>query len=146
MTYVTMEEANLYFSIRIDADAWDQASAEKKEKFLNHAERVFTRLSYRGIQETAELIFPRQYDIDYVTPDEFKEAIFEEALSLLNNYRPEKDAANLHVTSSAFAGFQTTVNEKMDRPWIYVGLSSPTAWQLIAPFLKDLRSFRTVAG
>lgn len=144
MKYVTLEEANTYFSIRIDANAWDQANATKKEKYLNHVERIMERLSFKGLQDTADMIFPRN-GVETRVP--FLEAIYDEALSVMNGNKIEQDLTDLPVKSSSVAGIQTiTVNELMERPWTTCGLTSPVAWQLLAPLLIDLRTFNLVAG
>lgn len=140
MKYVTLELANTYFSMRIGSEPWDDSTDIAKEKALNHAERVLERISYKGLQVTAGNAFPR--DDQTEVPERFLEAIYEEALSLLNCNSNATDLADLHVTSSSVAGFQTSVNEKTNRPWVLCGLTSPIAWQLIAPYMLDTRSFR----
>jgi len=114
-----------------------------REKALNHAERIFERLSYKDVEVTAGDIFPRGTQTE--VPARVKEAIYEEALSLIQGNKTETELSDLHVTSSSLAGFQTSVNEKIDRPWVTAQITSPDAWMLIAPYLLDTRSFRTVA-
>ena len=90
MKYLTLEEADSYFGIRVGSEPWDSADNALKEKSLNNSERIFERLS------------------------------------------------------ASVAGFQTTVNELLERPWIGQGLTSPIAWNLIVPYLLDPNSFRVV--
>ena len=142
MKYVTLESANAYFSTRIGSGVWDLAGDTLKEKALTSAERVFERLAYKGLQVTAGYIFPRDEQTEI--PTHVLEAIYEEALSLLNNNKNETELADLHVVSSSAAGFSTTVNELMERPWIGQGLTSPIAWNLIVPYLLNPNTFRIV--
>ncbi len=137
MTYVTLTEGNAYFASRLRAEAWDQAPDTEKTKAIEMTEKIITRISFKGLQDTAELLFPR--DVGF-TPPRFSEAIFEEALSLLNGNDNEKDLADLHVKTTNLAGFSTTVNELTERPWILHGLTSPVAWNCLAPYVIDPRS------
>jgi len=143
LKYVTLESAEIYFNTRIGSDPWDNTSDRVREKALNHAERIFERLSYKDVEVTAGDIFPRGTQTE--VPARVKEAIYEEALSLIQGNKTETELSDLHVTSSSLAGFQTSVNEKTDRPWVTAQITSPDAWMLIAPYLLDTRSFRTVA-
>jgi hypothetical protein len=142
MKYVLLEEAELYFASRIGSDPWDQAADILKEKALNHAERSFERLAYKGLEVTAGYIFPRDEQTEI--PVRFKEAVYEEALSLLNGNSNERELSDLHVSSSSVAGFSTNVDVTIERPWIGWGLTSSVAWTLIAPYLLDTKTFRIV--
>lgn len=144
MTYLLLTEANDYFSARIGSEPWETADDQLKEKAINHAERNFSRLAYRGVAVTTGLIFPR--DSQTEVPLRVKDAICEEALALLNDVRNETEMSNLHVSSSSVAGFSTTLDNLADRPWIGLGLSSPIAWNLISPYLLDPNSFRVASA
>lgn len=143
MKYVELTEADAYFSMRMDSEPWEEIEESKKEKALTHAERVLDRISYKGLEVTAGFSFPRGTQTEI--PTRFLEAIYEEALGLLQTKKNEQELSDLHVTSSSFAGFQTSVNEKIERPWVTHGLTSPIAWNLIAPYVRDTKSFRFIA-
>lgn len=138
-TLATVEEATNYFQFRMKTEGWDLASAEEKLKALYTATRMINRLSFKGtiVDATQDNKFPRN---EYGTPDEVIWACCEEALSLLNDNDNDKDLSDLHVKSSSTVGFSTTVNELMERPWIAAGLTSPTAWRFLVPYLRDSRS------
>lgn len=138
MKYVTLEQANSYFDLRLDSDAWYASDNSTKTKALTMAERAIEKLSFKGLQDSAGLIFPRD---DGFTPDCFTDAICEEALALLNGMNVEKDLTDLHVTSSSVAGFQTTVNEYQERLWVSHGITSPLCWKWLSPYMIDHKTF-----
>lgn len=142
MLYLTLEEADTYFSTRIGAEPWESKTPLVQTKALNHAERNLSRLAYKGVAVTTGTIFPR--DDQTEVPTRVKEAICEEALALLNNVKNESEIADLHVTSTSAAGYSTTLNDLAERPWIALGLASPIAWNLISPYLINPSSFRIV--
>lgn len=139
MKYLTLDEANTYFSYRLQTHSWEVADDALKAKALTMAEKVIERLSFKGLQNTQGDIFPR--DGEETVPERIKDGICEEALSLLDGHTNDRDLADLHVTSSSYAGFSTTVNENVERPWILCGLTSSIAWQCLAPYLIDRRTF-----
>lgn len=144
MKYLLLSDAEAYFAARINSDPWDLAEDVLKEKALNHAERNLERLPYKGLEITAGYIFPR--DEQTAVPVRVMDAVCEEALALLNGVMNEEELANLHVSSASAAGFNTSVNELQERPWIEMGLASPIAWNLIAPYILDSYSFRTATA
>ena len=144
MLYLTLSEANDYFSARVGSENWDLAGDSLKEKSLNHAERNLSRLAYRDLAVTKGLIFPRGTQTE--VPTRVKESICEEALALLNGIQNETEMSDLHVSSTSGAGFTATVNAQADRPWIGLGLTSPIAWALISPYLKDPNSFNVATA
>ena len=137
---VTLAEAASYFSTRMNSEEWDYASEADKQKAIYSATRAFNALSYRGtlVDADQDNKFPTNED---GTPDKVKWACCEEALSLISGMNNEKDLTDLHVKSSSMAGFSTTVNELLDRPWVHYGLTSPIAWRWLSPYLLDPRSF-----
>ncbi|MDI3528708.1 MAG: hypothetical protein PWQ23_527 [Thermoanaerobacter sp.] len=107
-SYVTIDEAEQYFSERLYTDEWDNADTATKEKALLTACRRIERLQFKGIKadpDTQVLQFPRalpavgmplyprerQFNFDYTlayivqdkVPEEVKAAQCEEALALL---------------------------------------------------------------
>jgi len=83
MAYVDLVEANEYFSSRLHADAWAEASDADKEKALKQATKEIDRMPLKGRKatDTQELAFPRYPDTEI--PKEVQEACCEEALALL---------------------------------------------------------------
>lgn len=139
MLYLTLEAAEIYYSTRLNIDEWVAASEEDKTKALNMAEKNILRLPFSGVQNTADAVFPR--DGEDSIPEQVTDAMYEEALSLLSGKDNTKNLTDLHVKDSSFAGFSTTVDPNIDRPWLLYNLTSPLAWQWLAPYLIDPRTF-----
>jgi len=139
MIYLTMEAAEIYFSARLNVDEWTFASLEDKTKALNMSEKNILRLPFSGLQNAADAVFPR--DGEDAIPEQVTDAMYEEALSLLSGKDSTKNLTDLHVRDSSFAGFSTTVDPNIDRPWLLYNLTSPIAWQWLAPYLIDPRTF-----
>ena len=83
MSYVNLTEANEYFSNRLHADAWAEASDADKDKALAMAAKAIDRqpLSGRKTDTTQTLAFPRYPDTE--VPVAVKDACCEVALALL---------------------------------------------------------------
>ena len=95
-SYVSVEEADTYFTGRYGADAWTGATTEDKETVLKTATQHIDRMGLLGTKKDAEQVleFPRCYsamvegepkevcDAD-VLPN-VKRAVYEEALALLS--------------------------------------------------------------
>ena len=81
--YVNLEDANEYFSNRLHADVWAEASDADKEKALAMATKAIDRQPLRGRKSDREqtLAFPRYPDTEI--PKEVQEACCEIALVLL---------------------------------------------------------------
>lgn len=65
LTYSTLAEAELYFSTRLDSDAWDNAHQKDKIKSLIMATRDIDRLNFFGVKldSNQPLEFPRKHNI-----------------------------------------------------------------------------------
>lgn len=139
MLYLTLEAAEIYYSTRLNIDEWSTATEEEKIKALTMAEKTILKLPFSGLRNSADAVFPR--DGATAIPEQVTDAMYEEALSLLAGKDNTRDLANLHVTSSNTAGFSTTVNPSVDRPWLSYNITSPIAWLWLSAYLIDPRSF-----
>jgi hypothetical protein len=139
MIYLTLEAAEIYYSTRLNVEEWSAATEEEKIKALNMAEKYILKLPFSGVRNTADAVFPR--DGAEAIPEQVTDAMYEEALSILSGKDNIKDMTNLHVRSSNYAGFSTTVDPNVDRPWLLYNLTSPIAWQWLCPYLIDPRTF-----
>jgi len=85
MFYVSLTEANEYFSNRLHVDAWSSASDADKEKALRQATKEIDRqlLKGRKTNPSQPLAFPRYPDAEI--PQNVKEACCEEALAILES-------------------------------------------------------------
>lgn len=61
-TYVTVDEADAYFGLRLDVAAWDSADIPQKEKALATASLLLDNMPWIGsaISETQPMAFPRE--------------------------------------------------------------------------------------
>jgi len=97
-SYVTVEEADAYFSDRLDVAAWSEADASSKEQSLITASKMLNDLQWIGaaISDSQSLAFPRSgsyfdpmlgMDVELTSsiPNRIIEAVYELAYHLLNN-------------------------------------------------------------
>ncbi len=97
-SYVTVAEAEIYFSDRIDVKAWTNADETVKSQALITATTILDSLDWAGavVNSSQLLAFPRSGEyfdtrlgmLVYSTtavPDRIIKATFEQALHLLNN-------------------------------------------------------------
>jgi hypothetical protein len=99
-SYCTLDEANTYFTDRIDTDAWDTAATPDKEKALVTATRLLDDNFWIGVavSSTQDLAWPRSEAVyvdprtgrltqltEDVYPDRIKWAQYELAYHLLLN-------------------------------------------------------------
>jgi hypothetical protein len=97
-SYVTVAEAEIYFSDRVDVKAWTNADETVKSQALTTATTILDNLDWAGVvlDSSQTLAFPRSGEyfdtrlgmLVYSTttvPDRIIKATFEQALHLLNN-------------------------------------------------------------
>lgn len=79
-SFITLDEADIYFDDRFDSEKWYELDAEEKEKLLISASKKINAFDYVGIKEdeAQNLEFPRNYG----TPQDIKDAVCEEAFSM----------------------------------------------------------------
>jgi hypothetical protein len=135
LSYVSLAEANEYFSSRLHADAWAEASDADKEKALAMATREIDRQQLRGrkVNSGQALAFPRYPDTE--VPEAVKEACCEEALALLergNNQRRKLQQEGVQSLSlgnmsetyapGAGRGLLSQEAKELLRPWLIGGV------------------------
>ena len=131
MSYVNLIEANEYFSNRLHADAWAEASDADKEKALAMATKAIDRQPLRGRKtETGQaLAFPRYPDTEI--PEVVKEACCEEALAILERGNSQRKKLQQE-------GVQSFTLGNMSETYIAgagKGLLSQEAKELLRPWL-----------
>lgn len=110
-SYVTLTEANDYFSDRLNVTEWDAADNETREKALITATRRIDEETFRGLKAstTQALKWPRVgvYDEDGLIfasdsiPERVKQATFMAALELLKaDYLAESYLGNYEFMSA----------------------------------------------
>lgn len=88
-TFVTLEEAEIYFEERFDSNEWFQIEEKEKEALLTYASKKINRLDFTGTK--AEEAQPMEFPRNFGTPQDIKDAVCEEAISLL------KGKENTHI-------------------------------------------------
>jgi len=126
-SYTTVEEADLYFSFRLFADIWEDASDLDKQKALV--------MSTKAIQALAVM------DWD-TTPQDIKDATCENAYALLDGVNPELEFENLSMVQQAYANIRSTYNRDLSMEHIESGIVSIAAWRLIKPYLDVSRTIK----
>ena len=131
MSYVSLAEANEYFSDRLHADAWAEASDADKEKALAMATKAIDRQPLKGrkTDPAQKLAFPRYPDTEI--PATVKETCCEEALALLERGNSQRrklqqegvqsfSLGNMSETFAAGAGKGLLSQEAKEllRPWL----------------------------
>ena len=131
MFYVNLAEANEYFSDRLHADAWAEASDADKDKALAMAAKAIDRqpLSGRKADTAQTLAFPRHPDTE--VPVAVKDACCEVALALL-------ERGNSQRRKLQQEGVQSFTLGNMSETYITgagKGLLSQEAKELLKPWL-----------
>jgi len=131
MFYVSLAEANEYFSNRLHVDAWAEASDADKDKALAMAAKAIDRQPLRGrkTDPAQEVAFPRYPDTEI--PKEVQEACCEEALAILESGNSQRrklqqegvqsfSLGNMSETFAAGAGKGLLSQEAKEllRPWL----------------------------
>ena len=132
MSYVSLAEANEYFSDRLHADAWAEAADADKEKALVMATKAIDRqrLNGRKTNPSQPLAFPRYPDAEI--PQKVKDACCEEALAILergNNQRRKLQQEGVvsfsvggltetFVASARGGGLISQEAKELLRPWL----------------------------
>ena len=137
--YLTVSEAETYFSGRYNSPAWDESSDTDKNKALITATRSIDRLNFYGevAVEGQDLQFPRGTDTEI--PQDILDACCEVAYSLLDGKEPEIDYENLSMVSQGYGNVRSTYDRDIKPDNELAGISSIVAWRLLLPYLRDPR-------
>ena len=129
--YINLNEANEYFSNRLHAEAWANATESDKRKALVMATKAIDRQPLKGRKTDKEqpFAFPRFPDTEI--PTVVKEACCEEALSLL-------ERGNSQRRKLQQEGIQSFTLGNMSETYVAGagrGLLSQEARELLNPWL-----------
>lgn len=152
MAYLTVAEANSYFSNRLHKLAWDEATSCSKATALTEATERIDRLRFAGwlVEDNQANEFPRYYD--YVdgadgteeVPEDIEKATAEVALALLDGVDPELEFENLTVSSNAYSSVRTSRNTQLTPAHVAAGIPSALAWRYLLPWLAPDKSIQIV--
>lgn len=158
--YLERIDAQKYFDCRLNTSAWDYASPTDQNKALAQATRMIDTLNYLGRkwEKTQENEFPRFINLNVIpnddpfqqcvnptppakvplVPERVLNACAEIALALLDDYDVDREARSVNMKEFHFSNVRTQrATEENPPDWILAGIPSPTAWNLLKPFLVD---------
>ena len=150
MAYLTVADANAYFTNRLFVGVWNESSTSNRGIALEEATARIDRLRFLGwmVDDDQANEFPRYYswddgaDGDEEVPEEIQNATAEVALALLDGADPEFDYENMSVSSSAYSSVRTSRNMQDTPEHTAAGIPSPLAWRYLLPWLSPDRSIR----
>lgn len=137
-SYASLDEADSYFLIKLDANTWDIADSLDKKKALIQATKQIDRFSYRGNRTDSNQPheFPRNGDL--TIPKNILEATCEIAYALLDGFDPDADYEDLNTSSYQYAEVTNRFQNRMEFHHL-LGLPSNTVFMLLSPFMRDPR-------
>ncbi len=141
-SYVDVAEAETYFAVRMNSDAWDAEDDDLKTKCLIQATRTIDTLWFAGDKSvsTQELEFPRNGET--LVPAEVKIACCELAIDLLEGVDMAKEIRNLNVIKAEYSVVRSTYDRSFAMEHLICGISSYVAWQQLRRFLGDNRQIK----
>lgn len=136
-SYISLAQAEVYFTGRLDSEAWDCSEDKDKEKALVQATRLIDRLNFEGAKtdETQSLEFPRN-GLTSVSID-IAIATCEIAISLLDGVDTEQELNNLTTNSQMYGSVRETYDRTQFVEHFRAGIPSAVAWVFLKPFLHD---------
>ena len=152
MSYISVADANIYFSSRLHKLAWDEATSSNKTIALSEATERIDRLRFAGwlVEDDQANEFPRYYDYaegadgTEEVPEDIEKATAEVALALLDGVDPEFEFENLTVSSNAYSSVRTSRNTQLTPAHTAAGIPSALAWRYLLPWLAPDRPIQLV--
>ncbi len=155
--YVTVEEADEYFATRLNSEDWEDATDTEKLNSLYEATRAINLLRFKGVKyiSTQENAWPRLIDTTHSSvvssdgpdiPDWLVDATCEIAINLLDGTDMEQEAENLLANNQSYATVSTSYNPDLVQEHLRAGIPSIKAWNLLRPYLANVRSIRLSRG
>ena len=133
-SFVTLEEAENYFEERYDSAVWFKQKEEDKEKLLISASKKINTFDFVGepLKDNQPMAFPR----DYALPQDIKDAVCEEAISLISkadsihakNQEDNITSISLGAGSVSYGASSNSDEKKL--------LASSTALYLVKKWIK----------
>jgi hypothetical protein len=142
--YADRTYGNTYFSERINATAWDNASTANQDKALKTATKAMDRLNFAGEKHDPAQTYQFPRGSDTVVPTDIKDACCELALALLDGADPSIEIENIAAVSQGLSDARTTYDRSFAAPHILAGIPSVQAWHLLLPYLRDPNEVRLI--
>jgi hypothetical protein len=136
--YGTLQEANIFFANKLNAEPWNQATSKDKISALITATQLIDRLSFISSKENPlqPLEFPRK---NIGMPDGIKAATWHIAIMLLDGYDPEIEAEKLMTEMNKYSSVQSYYERDFIPDYKVAGIPSAVAWGYLRPYLRDAR-------
>lgn len=144
--YGTWEDADNYFYMHPKYHDWNDIDRQDQIRYLIQATRIIDRLNFVGqkAEEDQQLQFPRTGATS--VPIAILQASYEIALRLIEGYDPNIETDNLAKRSQGYAGTKTEYDRSYVPDYLKAGVPSPTAWNLLLPYLRDPNSIVLLRG
>ena len=131
---VTLDEAQNYFEERYDSNKWFEQDEKTQEKLLITASKKLSKFDFVGvpINTSQPLAFPRDFEM----PQDIKDAVCEEAISLIQKSQSvhlENQAQNISSISLGAGSVSYTNSSKSDESKLLI---SSTALYLVKKWIK----------
>jgi hypothetical protein len=135
--YVTVEEAETYFSERPESADWFDLTGDEQLAYLKAATRAIERLKFAGTKTVTTQLrqFPRYPSL--LVPDEIKIATCEVAFNLIDGTNMEQEIENLAVVDQSYGAVRTSYHPEIVVEHMRAGIPSAIAWSYLRPFLSD---------
>ena len=165
-TYVTVEEADDYLAQKPTASRWLAAPPASKSAAIRQATQIINRLNFAGLKTATYhaaqqgpsksecravdaqqvLAFPRNGDTSI--PDDIKAACCESAFALINGIDPDQELWSLATVSESVGplAIRSTYDRLRAAEWVLAGVPSPTAWQMLRPYMRDPQALSLSRG
>lgn len=145
--FLSVASADEYFADNVLAEAWTMQTEAKKTAALKQAASIIDRLQFRGKPTTTQdHAWPRVLtpNTASVTPKDIISAHYEVALALLKGVDPDREYRDLATKSQMFGALRTDRDTAMISDHIVAGVPSRVAWNLMLPYLVDVRTVSIV--
>lgn len=154
--YGTLQNANLFFSQRLNVRAWEDASISDRRKSLIMSTQIIDRLNFagdkaeigqvlqfpRGNTSINPITFEETIEKDDNVPEDIKNATYLIAIKLLDGFEPENDVRMTQISMSKFQNAQTFYNRDYIPEFLIAGVPSSEAWNYLKPYLRDSREIQ----
>ena len=163
---ITNEDVEDYLAGKLNASVWYAAPPADRHAAIIAATRIINRLNFKGVPaavyharesgasdvqiralfDQQESAFPR--DANTHIPQRVKDACCEIAFAILDGYDPDQEVRALATVSEGVGplSIRATYDRTQAPEWVLAGVPTPTAWQLLRPYLRDPGTIRVSRG
>lgn len=138
--YGNIQEAELFFSQRLNSNVWDSSTPVDKIKALRQATQIIDGLNFIGCKAKLNQVLQFPRGTDTIIPLGIRLATYLIAFQLLDGYDFEKEANNLAVNMHKYQSVQTYYDRSYIPEHKRAGIPSAEAWRHIRPYVRDIRT------